>query len=142
MEKIEIKTLIDITNTRVIRLNQGTQLEVNQQRNFSTLIQCIELRSVVHFDNKPIVETLDIKRLGFGSAYFGKHKVWTFHFEPDRTGVYTDDSGNIIGLLIDDIDQVPIIENLTETVNIDKAIFETKDPKSINIIITAHLGTA
>lgn len=141
MEKIEIRTLVDITNTRIIRLNQGSQLEVNQQRNFSTLIQCIELRSIVHFDNKPTVETVDIKNLGFGSAFAGKHSVWTFWFEPDRSGVYTDNLGDAKGLLIEDLNQVPIIKNLSETVNIDKAIFETQDPKYTNIIIKAHLGT-
>ena len=140
MDIIEIKTLIDITNTKVNRPNQGTQLEVDQQRNFVTLNQCVELRSVVFYNNKPSCETVDVKDLGFGSVYKGKHKIWTFIFNPDREGVYRDDSGNEIGFLLEDVHGVPVIKNLTETVNIDKAIFDLKDSKFKNTIITALPG--
>jgi predicted NodU family carbamoyl transferase len=44
-------------------------------------------------------------------------------------------------LLIDDIDGVPIIKNLTETINMSKAIFNCKDPFSKNTIIKAHPAT-
>jgi hypothetical protein len=140
MDIIEIKTLIDITNTRVNRPNQGTQLEVDQQRNFVTLNQCVELRSVVFYNNKPTVETVDVKDLSFGSVYKGKHSVWTFIFNPDRAGVYRDDEGNEIGFLLEDVHGVPVIKNLTETINIDKAIFDLKDSKFKNTIITALPG--
>jgi hypothetical protein len=141
METIEIQTLIDITNTKVSRPNQGSQLEYDQNRNFITLRQCVELRSIVSYDNPPSVETIDIKGLGFGSSYKGQHAVWTFKFVPDRNGVYTSPDGNTTGSLFDDIDSVPIIKNLTETINIDKAIFNCKDSATKNIIIKAHLGT-
>ena len=74
MQTIEIKTLIDITNTRVIRPNQGTQQQIEQQKNFITLNQCIELRSIVSYEFPPSVETVDIKNVGFGTAYKGKHR--------------------------------------------------------------------
>jgi hypothetical protein len=140
MDIIEIKTLIDITNTKVNRPNQGTQLEVDQQRNFVTLNQCVELRSVVFYNNKPSCETIDVKDQGFGSVYKGRHKVWTFIFNPDREGVYRDDAGNDIGFLLEDVHGVPVIKNLTETINIDKAIFDLKDSKFKNTIITALPG--
>ena len=140
MDIIEIKTLIDITNTKVNRPNQGTQLEVDQQRNFVTLNQCVELRSVVFYNNKPSCETVDVKDLGFGSVYKGKHKIWTFIFNPDREGVYRDEAGNEIGFLLEDVHGVPVIKNLTETINIDKAIFDLKDSKFKNTIITALPG--
>ena len=140
MDIIEIKTLIDITNTKVNRPNQGTQLEVDQQRNFVTLNQCVELRSVVFYNNKPSFETIDVKDRGFGSVYKGRHKVWTFIFNPDREGVYIDNEGNNIGFLLEDVHGVPVIKNLTETINIDKAIFDLKDSKFKNTIITALPG--
>ena len=59
METIEVKTLIDITNTNVVRANQGTPLEHDQYRNFTTQMQCIELRCVVTYDNLPTVEEVD-----------------------------------------------------------------------------------
>ena len=141
MEVIEIQTLVDITNTKVNRPNQGSQLAYDQNRNFVTLRQCIEIRSIVSFDNPPQVETVDVKSMGFGANFKGRHQVWTFKFIPDRVGVYTSEDNNPIGSLIDDIDQVPIIKNLTETVNIDKAIFDCKNISNKNTIIKAHKGT-
>jgi hypothetical protein len=136
MENIEIKTLVDITNTRAVRLNQGTQLEVNQQRNFITLLQCAELRSVIEYSGPPVIETVDVKNLGFGTKYKGTQRVWTFKFNTDRSGVYSDQSGNPIGCLIDDIHEVPVIEKLTETINMLKAVFDCKDTATKNTVIT------
>lgn len=140
MQIIEIKTLVDITNTKVTRLNQGTQTELDQCRNFITLLQCVELRSVVSYDNSPVDELVDVKGLGFGSAFKGKHKVWTFRFSPDRKGAYVDETGNQAGVLVEDLHEVPVIKNLTETINIVKAIFDSKDSSSKNTIITALPG--
>lgn len=142
MELIEISTLVDITNTKVIRLNQGSQLEVDQNRNFITLKQCAEIRSVILFDGSPTVEEVDLKGLGFGTNYKGKHKVWTFVFSPDQPDVYSDLNGNSVAELVNDLHNVPIIKNLTESVNISKAIFDCKDPTNKNIIIKALQGTA
>jgi hypothetical protein len=136
MAVIEIRTLIDITNTKVIRIGQGTELQLNQQRNFITLMQCIEIRSIVFYDKSPeILPEQDIKKLGFGTIYKGKHKVWMFKFNTDRDGVYQDDSGDPLGHLIEDLHEVPVIKNLSETINIDKPIFDSKDQLLKNIII-------
>jgi hypothetical protein len=137
MAIIKVQTLIDVTDTRVNRLTQGTQLELNQNRNFITLKQCIELRSIVTYDSGPSIVEFDITGLGFGTNFEGKHRVWTFIFHPDREDVYRDETDNIIGLLFEDIHAVPIIKNLTETINIDKAIFDLKDAKAKNTIIKA-----
>lgn len=141
MQTIEIKTLIDVTNTKVIRPNQGTQQQLDQQKNFTTLKQCIELRSIISYEQSPMVENIDIKDLDFGKAYKGKHKVWTFRFSPDRDHSYMDEHGNTIGVLYEDVHGVPVLKNLTETVNIDMAIFDIKDPQFKNTIIKATPGT-
>jgi hypothetical protein len=141
MYTFEIKTLVDITNTQVIRPNQGSQLEYDQNRNFITLRQCVELRSIVNYDYRPHVETVDLSETEFGKNYKGKHRVWTFMFTPDRDGVYTDSKGNILGWLIEDLNNVPIIKNLTETVNIDVAVFDCNDSATCNTIIKAYPGT-
>ena len=141
MQTIEIKTLIDVTNTKVVRPNQGTQQQLDQQKNFTTLKQCIELRSIISYEQSPIVENIDIKDLDFGKAYKGKHKVWTFRFSPDRDHSYMDEHGNTIGVLYEDVHGVPVLKNLTETVNIDMAIFDIKDPQFKNTIIKATPGT-
>ena len=139
MQIIEIKTLIDITDTKVVRLNQGTQLEHDQYRNFVTLKQCVEIRSIISYDTGPTMEVKDIKDLGFGTKYKGKHAVWTWRFSPDRTGVYVE-NGSEVGALLEDVNGVPVIQKLTETINIDKAIFELHEQASKNTIIMAIKG--
>ena len=140
MQIIEIKTLVDITNTKVTRLNQGTQQQLDQNRNFITLMQCIEIRSIVSYDTPPQSNAVDIKSLGFGTAYKGKQTVWTFRITPDRTGVWQDGEDNPIGELVGDLHEVPVVKNLLETINIDKAIFDCKDPQFKNTIIKALQG--
>ena len=137
MEINAIKTLVDITKPNVQRPGQGTTLEQSQYKNWITLQQCIGLRSVISYDDLPIVETVDVKNYGFGSKYRGKQKVWTFTFYPARPHAYEDDQGRTIGLLRGDFHQVPIIEKLTETINISKAVFDIEDPEYKNIIIMA-----
>jgi hypothetical protein len=137
METIKIKTLIDITKPNVHRPGQGSPLEQNQYKNWITLQQCIGLRSIISYDDIPIVEEVEVKGLGFGSKYKGKHKVWTFIFYPDRSGAYDDGSGNPISLLLNDLHQVPVIEKLTETINNSRAVFDLEDSQNKNIIITA-----
>jgi hypothetical protein len=139
MQIIEIQTLIDITDTKVVRLNQGTQLEHDQYRNFVTLKQCVEIRSIISYDTGPVMEVKDIKNMGFGTKYKGKHAVWTFRFSPDRTGVYSD-NGNDVYALLEDVNGVPIIQKLKETINIEQAIFELQNPLTKNTIIKALKG--
>jgi len=136
MEVIEIKTLVDITNTNVRRINQGTQTELDQYRNWTTLQQCIGLRVILNYDREPAVETVDIKGMGFGSEFKGKHKVWTFHFRPDRSDAFVIED-NHVGLLEQDLDQVPVIVNLTETINTQRAVFDTSDQKLANTVVKA-----
>jgi hypothetical protein len=131
MNIVEIKTLIDITNSGVERSYQGSQLELNQNRNWTTLNQCIGIRSIIEYYNSPIVETVDVKGMGFGTNFKGKHQVWTFRFETDRPEVF----GENCELLIEDMDQVPVIKKLTESVNIDTAVFDTKSSALKNTII-------
>jgi hypothetical protein len=139
METVEIKTLIDITNTKVSRPNQGAAQEYDQYKNFTTLMQCVGLRCIVEYDDSPTVEEVDIKGMGFGTAYKGKQRVWTFRFRPDRKLAYEDEN-NPIGLLLHDMHEVPVIKSLTETINIDKAVFFTYESQHKNTIITAHQG--
>lgn len=135
MDEIEVCTLIDITNTKVHRLSQGTELELNQQRNFTTLIQCLEIRSVIAYTQSPTWEIKDIKNSGYGTEYKGKQQIWKFKFTTDRQFVYQDNDGDPIGLLIEDMHEVPIIKKLTESINISKPIFDCKDPKFRNTIV-------
>lgn len=134
MEKIKIQTLIDITNSNVIRNIPGKEKELNQYKNWTTLLQCVGLRCNITYDKDPTLEEIDIKSLGFGSKFKGKHKVWSFVFEPDRDHSYIEDN-DPVALLRADFDKVPIFQNLDETINIPKATFDSFDPAQKNIIV-------
>lgn len=135
METIEIKTLIDITNSSVTRFNKDLEKEYNQHRNWTTLLQCIGLRSIVEYDQSPASELVEIKSLGFGSKIKGKHRVWTFRFTTDRSESYLSEEGDL-GHLINDLHQVPVIKNLDETINISKEVFDLKDLGNKNTIVS------
>jgi len=136
MEVIEIKTLIDITNTNVRRINQGTQQELDQFRNWTTLMQCIGMRAIIAYDHDPKSEIVDIDQLGFGSNFKGKHRVWTFQFRPDRADAFADHNDPIL-LLKHDLDKIPVILNLTETINTNVAVFDSTDTSVANTVIQA-----
>ena len=136
MEVIRIQTLIDITNSNIRRINQGSQQQLDQFRNWTTLLQSIGLRAVIDFDRDPTVETVDVKGLGFGTNYQGTHQVWTFDFRPDRATAFAD-KNDPVALLKIDLDKIPIILNLTETINTEQAVFELVDAKSKNTVVKA-----
>jgi hypothetical protein len=139
METIEIKTLIDVTHTNIRRANQGSQLELEQQKNWTTLLQCIELRSVILYDQLPVVEEVDVKGLGFGKKYQGKQRVWTWTIRPDRSNVFSVDNDPIGGLK-SDLNDIPVIKNLTETINIDRPVFDLIDEKLKNTTVKIISG--
>lgn len=140
MDRFEITTLIDITNSGAFRPGKGTDQAHNQYRNWITLTQCLGLRSIIQYDTNPTVSLVNLDELNFGSEYKGIHRVWKFLFYTDRVNVYSDDSENPIGLLLQDLDQVPIIKNLNETINISKAVFDVTDPQYKNTNVRAYLG--
>lgn len=136
MEIIEIKTLIDVTNTNIRRINQGTQQQLDQFRNWTTLMQTIGMRSIILYDREPKAELVDIKDMGFGSQYKGKQWVWTFQFRPDRSDAFGD-NGDSIALLKTDLDKIPVITNLSETINIQQPVFELTDSEFRNTVVRA-----
>ena len=146
MELIEIQTLVDITNSGVRRINQGSQLEVDQYKNWTTLLQCIGMRSIIRYDSDPTCALTDITTNGFGSVYHGIHKVWSFLFIPDQIGAFAG-ANSRIELLFQDIDKVPIIFNLSETMpmlNTVDAAFQLSSVTHTNTIITTrniHAGS-
>ena len=130
MEVIRIQTLIDITNSNVRRGNQGSQQELNQFRNWTTLLQSIGLRAIILYDRDPQVETVDVSTLGFGTNYRGKQQVWTFDFSIEGNNIFA--IGNNPTQLIDeDCKHVPMILNLTETA--DTTAYITVDDNNRNL---------
>lgn len=121
MESYRLYTLIDITETNVSR-GSGNDLKRDQQRNFQSLVQVLSLRT------QPLNISMPIRLINgddyisltgdtykFGSMYEGSHKVWSLDFNIEFDNLFEDNKGNPVGLLLEDLNEVPIINGLEET---------------------------
>lgn len=110
-------TLIDITHTGVVRTSSDSVLKRrrNQQRNYETLLQVIGLRAQpMLFENPYKLSNEDLSKYNFGSYFNGTHNVWILKFSIEHPDVFENQSGKL-GLLEEDIADVPIITGLDET---------------------------
>lgn len=127
MKRYKLHTLIDVTETHARRGDDP--LEYKQQQNWMTLVQTLGLRC------NPIVthrecENTAISKYGFGSKYKGKHQVWTVYFD------FEQEDDDDLELLTQDFDLVPVASDLTETVKLDNAIFQTRSTEYRNIVFS------
>jgi len=130
MQSFTIHTLIDVTETRVFKHQLGSELA-----KFMTLLQTIGLRANPAFSQGPNVEELNLKDLFFGSAYRGHHRVWTFKFDIEYDGAFVDAAGNEVGLLSSDLHYIPVITDLTETIDFRLAVFDTSSSDFRNTVV-------
>lgn len=115
-------TLVDITNTGIVKYSPNDYHKRNQQRNWETVLQILSMRTQLFRADQVNSSKQDLKKFEFGSAYTGKHRVWTFEFEVEFPDA----------VLIDDFSQVPVIAGLDETTNSDLHLFYTTgDNKNI-----------
>jgi hypothetical protein len=136
MEKVTIVTLIDVTETKQHRKEPGKELEIKQQQNFLTLLQTISMRVNPVYDRAPRTEFSDGTVYKFGSEIVVNQKVWIFDFYFDYQGGFTDSKGNPIGLLIEDLHLIPVIDELTESATLEIPVFDTKTDRYRNTIIS------
>lgn len=118
METYQVITTVDITCSS--DEYESTHLEKHQLANFNSLVQAIGLRSNLEWNSVPEKHT--------GSLPYpieGKANHWIWEFTTERDQVFLKDN-DPVGHLLDDINGVPIIENLTNTVDIYPAAFCTK----------------
>ena len=127
MEKYRITTLVDITRTGITRMEAGS-FKYSQHSNFNSLVQAINLRGMISNDIGPKIEEGRLPE-----PWTGKAKHWIYEFEVERNEVYAT-LDHPYGLLIDDLDGVPIIDKLNNTVDFDIPVFRTKG-KDFNTII-------
>jgi hypothetical protein len=128
MPRYQIVTLVDITRTNPSRAETDQHL-LAQQANFNTLLQSIGLRSNVTWDADPKELTGVLPHPLNGKA---NHWIWTFEVERDQ--VFTKD-GDPVGLLLEDLHGVPIIDGLNNTAIVDPAAFQTQG-ENINIWVS------
>ena len=116
--RYQITTLVDITKTNPHR-GSTDSLTLGQQSNYNTLIQTIGLRANIDSSIDPITTTGRLP-----SPFTGKGAYWTFIFEVERDDIFAKDT-DPIGLLKDDLDSVPVVTGLKDTVNFKLPVFQT-----------------
>lgn len=119
MERYTITTLVDITRSNCHR-SEIDKVKIGQQANFNSLRQSIELRSNIVWDNDP--------KFNSGALPMeldGKANYWTWEFSAEREDVFKK-GDDPVGLLVDDLHGVPIIDQLHNSVDLTPSIFNTK----------------
>ncbi len=118
MPRYQVITLVDITRTDPPR-TETDPIKLGQQANFNSLLQAIGLRSNITWIRDPKMYTGALP-----GDLDGKANHWIWEFDVEREAVF--DKGNDpVGLLIDDLHGVPIVDQLMNSVDITPAAFQT-----------------
>ena len=127
MPRYRIITLVDITRTYTTRQDTDVK-KISQQANFNSLIQAIGMRANPQWITDPQ------KNNGrFPEPFEGKGSYWIWEFETEREDVFLSNN-DPVGLLKNDIKDVPIIDNLENTALIQPCIFQPSG-SGINIFV-------
>lgn len=121
----EVITLIDITRSNPSR-TETDRILLGQQANFNTLMQTIGLRANFDWRQDPV------RYMGrLPEPMTGRGAYWIWQFETERDFLFEKD-GDSTFLLRQDLENIPVVAQLNNTVDIDPAAFKTQGPK-INI---------
>lgn len=115
-------SLVDVTPTGVTRSSDNNDLERNQQRNWETVLQCMGLRTQPQHIRPPESLEVDLDHVEFGDMYTGVHRVWTWTWAVEGTGIYDLNEKPLAGLQ-QDFEQVPVVTFLNETARFMLPIF-------------------
>lgn len=124
MQTISVLTLVDITETSVVRHTSELEYKRNQQRNWEAVLQTIGIRAQPMRIKGPSQLELNLDALQFGESYHGVHKVWGFEFSVEHDDVFRSGDDPLY-FLETDFNQVPIITGLDETARFLLPIFYT-----------------
>jgi hypothetical protein len=117
-------TLVDITKTDVTKYTPEMERMRNKQRNWETVIQILGLRTQILNIKQLKTETHDVGEFQFGSAYLGKHRIWTFEFDVEFENLYLQYHDQY-STLKNDFAQSPIVLGLDETATPPMPLFYT-----------------
>jgi hypothetical protein len=118
MARYQITTVVDITRTSPVK-GETNQFVLNQQANFNSLVQAIGLRANITWNSDPIST---IGRIP--PANFDKVTYWDWSFDVEQADVFLLNNSQV-GALLEDLNGVPIIAKLTNSLEIIPAVFIT-----------------
>ena len=141
MHEYRIHTLVDIIENGnlkkefpfttqfgdVISDKHSLNVARNQNSNFNTMLQILQIRGNVTWEQSP--QRVELPSLGnhqFGSYHEGKQTTWHFQFFTEQVGVYgdlTDPTQN----LQEDFNLVPIITDCMNTAHFPVQTFITSN---------------
>ena len=139
MHEYRLHTLVDITDhgnlkrTFPFTSNAGVlindknslSLAKNQHNNFSTMLQILQMRGNITWEQSPQkVELPSLGNHGFGSYYEGKHLTWHFQFFTEQIGVYGDVTDPTYNLQ-EDFNLVPVLADCENTAHFPIQTFVT-----------------
>ena len=122
MARYKIITFVDITRSNPLR-QETDKIKLGQQSNFNSLIQAIGLRANVDWQQDPEMNTGRLPH-----PMIGKANHWVWEFETERDYLFLKDT-DPVGLLLEDLNGVPIVINLNNSVDITPAVFRTLGDK-------------
>ena len=145
MYEFRVHTLIDITENgslhkpfpfktpsgEVIHDKNSLAIAKNQNNNFNTMIQVLQIRGNITWEVPPSRIHNTLGNNFFGSSYEGKHISWHFQFFTEQLDLYGD-KAEPTTQLIDDFNLVPIINFCKETATFPTSTFITQDSRTIN----------
>ena len=127
MHEYRIHTLVDITENGnlkqefpfktsigdVISDKHSLNVARNQNSNFNTMLQILQIRGNVTWEQSP--QRVELSSLGnhqFGSYHEGQQNTWHFQFFTEQVGIYGDLEDPTQNLQ-EDFNLVPIITDLS-----------------------------
>lgn len=119
MQRFKVISLVDITRSLPSRL-ETDRIKLGQQANFNSLLQAIGLRSNMEWDKDPEENSGRLPDPIEGAA---THWVWEFWVERDF--VFQKDN-DPVHLLLADLQGVPVVKELNNSVDITPSIFQTR----------------
>jgi hypothetical protein len=123
--KFSVYSLVDITFTGVVDNSRNTK-ERNQQRNWETVHQIINLRTQAVVEAVPSSpREILLNAHEFGQYYTNKHRCWKFIFTIEFDEIFGSKQ-NPYERLMYDFNEVPIICGLDETINLPDPVFYTQ----------------
>ena len=145
MHEYRVHTLVDITDNgnlkqafpfktpggEVIHDKASLAVARNQNSNFTTMIQLLQMRANITWEHPPMRVDDTLGNMGFGTFYEGKHTTWHFQFFSEQAGLYGDDTDPTANL-VSDFHQVPVVSFCKETATFPLSTFDTENLKTLN----------
>ena len=140
MHSYMMHTLVDITKNGNITKNfpfetaagdvidskETLRTARNQNNNFNTMIQMLQIRGNITWEDDPVRINHDLATTKFGMYYEGHNMSWHFKFFTEQTDVFGDEA-NPTEQLVEDFNLIPIITECKNTAHFPIQTFITKD---------------